>query len=470
MKIAMGVLAFLALFAGLIQVPGVDDVVTNFLEPVFADSPLAAIEPSVGAAWVGLAIGGGDLASPGSASPTGSTSLRPETPAALIRRLRPAPHLPRQQVVLRRADRRPHRPPGAGDRPLRQPRLRALRRRRPRHRHRGDGARRRRRRPRRPERLRPQLRAAAGRRLRRARPLLPARAAHDQLAALDPAGLRHRRPLPAEAGGRLVGDARRGRDAGDRDRHGRSASTPAAPACSTRVDIAWISGLGVDYSLGIDGLNLFLILLTAVLWIGGIAFAAFREQERPQLFFFLMLIAETATLGSFLAQDLLLFVLFFDFMLVPFYFLFGAWGSDREGGPTAAAATLKMIDLHPDRLAADAGRGDRGGDHLRRRRPPHLLDRGDPATGPRRRQPALDLLVLRRRLPGQDAGLPPARLDARRLPGGAAAGAGRSSPGCWRRSAPTASCASCCRSSPTPRSSSRRWSWSSPWPRSSTAR
>ena len=56
-----------------------------------------------------------------------------------------------------------------------------------------------------------------------------------------------------------------------------------------------------------------------------------------------MLLGETATLGSFLAQDLLLFVLFFDLMLVPFYFLFGAWGSDREGGPTASAATLKMI-------------------------------------------------------------------------------------------------------------------------------
>ncbi|MFL5898891.1 MAG: NuoM family protein [Solirubrobacterales bacterium] len=111
------------------------------------------------------------------------------------------------------------------------------------------------------------------------------------------------------------------------------------------VDIAWISGLGVDYSLGLDGLNLFLVLLTAVLWTGGVAFAAFREYERPQTFFFLMLVAETATLGSFLAQDLLLFVLFFDFMLVPFYFLFGAWGHDRadEGGLTASAATLKMI-------------------------------------------------------------------------------------------------------------------------------
>jgi NADH-quinone oxidoreductase subunit M len=109
------------------------------------------------------------------------------------------------------------------------------------------------------------------------------------------------------------------------------------------VDVSWISGLGVDYSLGVDGLNIFLVALTALLWLAGTAFAAFREQDRPHLFFFLMMLAETATLGSFLSQDLLLFVLFFDLMLVPFYFLFGAWGSDRVDGPTAAAATLKMI-------------------------------------------------------------------------------------------------------------------------------
>jgi NADH-quinone oxidoreductase subunit M len=115
------------------------------------------------------------------------------------------------------------------------------------------------------------------------------------------------------------------------------------PGLQDSVDVNWIPGLGVDYSLGIDGLNVFLVLLTAVLWTGATAFAAFREQERPHLFFLMMLLAETATLGSFLAQDLLLFVLFFDLMLVPFYFLFGAWGADREGGPTASAATLKMI-------------------------------------------------------------------------------------------------------------------------------
>ena len=57
----------------------------------------------------------------------------------------------------------------------------------------------------------------------------------------------------------------------------------------------------------------------------------------------MMLLGRDRDPGLVPAQDLLLFVLFFDLMLVPFYFLFGAWGTDREGGPTAAAATLKMI-------------------------------------------------------------------------------------------------------------------------------
>jgi NADH-quinone oxidoreductase subunit M len=117
----------------------------------------------------------------------------------------------------------------------------------------------------------------------------------------------------------------------------------SAAGLQDSVDVNWIPGLGVDYSLGLDGLNVFLVVLTALLWLAGTAFAAFREQDRPHLFFLMMLLGETATLGAFVAQDLLLFVLFFDLMLVPFYFLFGAWGSDREDGPSAAAATLKMI-------------------------------------------------------------------------------------------------------------------------------
>ncbi|MBK8294270.1 MAG: NADH-quinone oxidoreductase subunit M [Solirubrobacterales bacterium] len=108
------------------------------------------------------------------------------------------------------------------------------------------------------------------------------------------------------------------------------------------TDVTWIPGLGVDYNLGIDGLSIFLVLLTAVAWVPAIAFTASRGTERPGLYFLMLLAGETATLGAFLSQDLLLFVLFFDLMIVPFYFLFGIFGNDREG-VTASSATLKMI-------------------------------------------------------------------------------------------------------------------------------
>src|SRR5215218_2748544 len=92
----------------------------------------------------------------------------------------------------------------------------------------------------------------------------------------------------------------------------------------------WIDELGISYALGVDGLNLFLIGLTAVLWVGATLAACFREWDRPRLFFFNMALAETAVLGAFMAQDLALFVVFFDLMLVPFYFLIGAWGEYRR--------------------------------------------------------------------------------------------------------------------------------------------
>ncbi|MDQ5894676.1 MAG: NADH-quinone oxidoreductase subunit [Actinomycetota bacterium] len=120
------------------------------------------------------------------------------------------------------------------------------------------------------------------------------------------------------------------------------------------TDVSWIPGLGVDYSLGIDGVTVFLVLLTTIAWIPAIAFSAVRGVERPALFYLMMAAGETATLGAFLSQDLLLFVLFFDLMIVPFYFLFGIWGRDRggendpEGSPgrglvSVQSATLKMI-------------------------------------------------------------------------------------------------------------------------------
>jgi NADH-quinone oxidoreductase subunit M len=104
------------------------------------------------------------------------------------------------------------------------------------------------------------------------------------------------------------------------------------------TDETWISVLGIHYKLGVDGLNLFLIALTALLWLVATLYATFREWERPQLFYFFMGLAESAVLGAFLAQDLALFVAFFDLMLVPFYFLIGTWG-----GRERVRATTKVV-------------------------------------------------------------------------------------------------------------------------------
>lgn len=108
------------------------------------------------------------------------------------------------------------------------------------------------------------------------------------------------------------------------------------------VDADWIPGLGISYALGVDGISLFLILLTAAAWVPAVIFSRGRIRQNPRTYFLMLLISEGATLGAFLAQDLILFVLCFDLMLIPFYFLFGAWGQDRER-ITASGAVMKMI-------------------------------------------------------------------------------------------------------------------------------
>ncbi len=101
------------------------------------------------------------------------------------------------------------------------------------------------------------------------------------------------------------------------------------------TDDNWIAELGVRYQLGVDGLNLFMIALTALLWVPSTIWGALRTTDRPRLFMFHMALAETAVLGAFCAQDLALFVVFFDLMLVPFYFLIGQWGQgDRVRATT----------------------------------------------------------------------------------------------------------------------------------------
>jgi NADH-quinone oxidoreductase subunit M len=104
------------------------------------------------------------------------------------------------------------------------------------------------------------------------------------------------------------------------------------------TDDKWISELGIHYKLGVNGLNLWLVALTTLLFAASAIWLAVKPVPRPRQFFFQMALAETAVTGAFLAQDLALFVLFFDLMLVPFLFLMLGWG-----GPERRSATLKMI-------------------------------------------------------------------------------------------------------------------------------
>ncbi len=111
------------------------------------------------------------------------------------------------------------------------------------------------------------------------------------------------------------------------------------PALQHVTDKVWISTLGIHYKLAVTGLNVFLLGLTTLLFAAAVLAANLREWDRPRLFYFHFMLAESAVLGAFLAQDLALFVSFFDLMLIPFYFLIGGWG--RE--PDRIKATIKLV-------------------------------------------------------------------------------------------------------------------------------
>src|SRR5438067_2087229 len=114
---------------------------------------------------------------------------------------------------------------------------------------------------------------------------------------------------------------------------------PGSRGLTHVTDVIWIGGLGIRYRLGIDGLNVFLVGLAALLFAAAVLAANLRRWERPRLFYFNLLLAESAVLGALLAQDLALFVAFFDLMLIPFYFLIGIWGAE----PGRVRATIKLV-------------------------------------------------------------------------------------------------------------------------------
>ncbi|MFN8441576.1 MAG: NADH-quinone oxidoreductase subunit M [Caldilineaceae bacterium] len=93
---------------------------------------------------------------------------------------------------------------------------------------------------------------------------------------------------------------------------------------------AWLPELGLKYHLGVDGISVLLVLLTTFLMPIVIYFSNMYVHERIGPYLALMLVLETAMIGTFVALDLVLFFAFFEFSLIPMYFLIGQWGSGNR--------------------------------------------------------------------------------------------------------------------------------------------
>jgi len=95
-------------------------------------------------------------------------------------------------------------------------------------------------------------------------------------------------------------------------------------------DHAWIAQLGIRYSLGMDGISLLLVVLSALLFVMSVIVSWRSVKERVPLFHFMLLLMETGVLGVFLSTDLFLFYLFWEVMLIPMFFIIGIWGHGRR--------------------------------------------------------------------------------------------------------------------------------------------
>ncbi|MFM8986689.1 MAG: NuoM family protein, partial [Planctomycetia bacterium] len=106
----------------------------------------------------------------------------------------------------------------------------------------------------------------------------------------------------------------------------------AAGAPYAVIDLPWLTGgiFDVRLSLGLDGLSLWMFGLAALLSLTAVLVSWEAVRERPVGFYGLLLMLETAMLGVFAARDLILFYVFFEFTLVPLFFLIGSWGHEER--------------------------------------------------------------------------------------------------------------------------------------------
>lgn len=113
--------------------------------------------------------------------------------------------------------------------------------------------------------------------------------------------------------------------------------TPTDGELAFEERLEWIPNVGSSYHIGVDGLSLPLLLLTAVIFVA-CAVYALRDTDRPKVQAALFLFLETVSLGLFASQDLILFFVFFDLSIVAMYFIIAGWGHGN-----AARSALKFF-------------------------------------------------------------------------------------------------------------------------------
>src|SRR5438874_4349232 len=93
---------------------------------------------------------------------------------------------------------------------------------------------------------------------------------------------------------------------------------------------AWIPAFGIDYSVGVDGISLLLLVLTGFLTPLALLGSWESVHKKTRSFCIFVLLLESAMMGVFVSIDLFLFYVFWDAMLIPMYFLIGIWGYERR--------------------------------------------------------------------------------------------------------------------------------------------
>ncbi|MBL0060508.1 MAG: NADH-quinone oxidoreductase subunit M [bacterium] len=94
--------------------------------------------------------------------------------------------------------------------------------------------------------------------------------------------------------------------------------------------LPWIPSIGAEWHLGVDGISLFLIVLTTLLTVLCVISSWHSIHERVQEYFFFFLLLEAGMVGVFAALDLFVFYVMWEVMLVPMFFLIGVWGGQRR--------------------------------------------------------------------------------------------------------------------------------------------